>query len=496
MTSPTATNHTSETSAQAEPTQAEPTASEEAAAQPQEQPQSQEQAEEQPQAQEPAQHESPAKKKRRKGKKPKGAASGPPATDDQKAQKNGQKSGQKAEAAAKVDTAQINAIVERIGTSSDEALAYVLAPDPKLERLGRKSREALVPELPPATAAALLGPAALARHFIASSAAGRYRDLYSLWELFRARPEDCKPVLAERPIALDKAQRALRIAVTLGLRGHAERVAEDVRRAQGLVWEWLRGSLGEQLDAVAQRPAVASALLEREPDLALTLPDAPDEAWLREAVGARSVAPLAPAIEARLAANLHRLPATISTLSLAAEHFPDEVAALLDRVDLDGAEVGSILAWARDHGHAERMRNRVLARVEDAARDDRAKGLALWAAWRDRGVEAPLPEALRAPTVEGLDLDRPETATLIALLIEQGAPLAPQALLDTLATENRQRAEKAYEAFVCAGLAVQLPPGLTENPIVKEGTRCPACQAWTWVRPGHEQRCPRLAQPA
>lgn len=457
------------------------------------------------------------KKKRRKSKKPKGDQQpGQAAQGKGQAPQTGKKSarrgkgagtpGTQAEAngdgrgrdeqSGKVDTAQVKAIVERIGTSSEQALTYVLDPDPQLQRMGRKTREALIPELPPATAAALLGPAALARHFVASSAAGRYRDLFGLWELFRARPEDCKPVLAERPIALDKAQRALRIAVTLGLRGHAERVAEDVGRAQGLVWQWLRAALDEQLELVARRPAVASALLEREPDLVLALPDAPDDAWLREAVAARSLAPLVPSIEARLAANLHRLPATISTLSLAAEHFPEEVPALLDRVDLDAPEVGSILAWARDHGHAERMRDRVLARIEDAAREDRAAGLALWAAWRARGVDAPLPTALRAPTVEGLELDRPETASLVALLIAEGASLQPQELLDKLAAENRQRAEKAYEAFVCAGLPVQLPPGLTENPIVKEGTRCPACQAWTWVRPGHEQRCPRLAQPA
>jgi hypothetical protein len=40
---------------------------------------------------------------------------------------------------------------------------------------------------------------------------------------------------------------------------------------------------------------------------------------------------------------------------------------------------------------------------------------------------------------------------------------------------------------------VHLPLALEGNPIVRDGTRCPACQAWTWVRPGHERRCPRLA---
>jgi hypothetical protein len=150
----------------------------------------------------------------------------------------------------------------------------------------------------------------------------------------------------------------------------------------------------------------------------------------------------------------------------------------------------------RDHGHADRLRGRVQEAVELAAAHERADALALWQEWRERGVEVPLPEALKKPTLDGLDLGRPESAVLIAQLCAEGADLDPQAALEGAATQNRQLAEKAYEAFVCAGLDVQLPLALEGNPIVKEGTRCPACSAWTWVRPGHERRCPRRAPAA
>jgi hypothetical protein len=384
-------------------------------------------------------------------------------------------------------------IVRKVGTTNERALRYALAPDPKLTRLSRKAREALLPELPPVTAGALLGPAALARHFIASASAGRYRDLFALWELFRERPEECKPILAERQRALERARQRLRTATVLGLAGRAERVAEDVRAAEGLIWTWLRELLGEHLDAVAARPAVAAALLGREPDLNLELPDEPDERWLAEAADARSAGALPAPLEAVLGRHIDRLPASVTTLTLAQQDYPEQVSALLDRVDLAGPEIGSILAWARDHGYAGQLHTRVRRLVEEAAGRDRAEGLALWQAWTDRGVELPLPDSLQVHSLEGLDLGRPESAVLVRRLVDEGAPIDPQAALSQLADRNRQLAEKAYEAFVCAGLSVSLPLQLEGNPIVKEGTRCPACQAWTWVRPGHEQRCPRRA---
>lgn len=383
------------------------------------------------------------------------------------------------------------AVTRRIGTTNEDALRYVLSPDPQLSRLSRKVREALITDIPPVTAGALLGPDALARHFVASAAAGRYRDLFSLWELFRARPEACKPVLAERQRSLERARTALTTALRLGLRGRAERVAEDISRAQGLIWTWLREAVGKELEAVGRRPQAAAALLAREPDLQLPLPDEPNEEWLAEAAAARQRGPLPEPIDARLAAHSDRLPATVATLQLVAEHYPDRLDALVERVDLGSPEIGSILAWARDHGMAERVHARVRATIDAAATGDRAAALAVWQAWRERGVDVPLPQALRAQTIEGLDLAKPESAYLIAQLIDEGADIQPQAELDALAGRNRQLAEKAYEAFVCAGLDVHLPLALEGNPIVKEGTRCPACQAWTWVRPGHERRCPR-----
>ncbi len=381
-------------------------------------------------------------------------------------------------------------IVRRIGDTNARALAYVLDPDPQLTRLSRKAREAVLADLPPVTAGALLGPAALARHFVASAASGRYRDLFTLWDLFRQRTDEVKPVLAERQRALEKAREVLVTAARLGLRGRADRVAEDVTAAQGLIWQWLRAALMAELAAVAARPAVAAALLAREPDLELALPAQPSDRWITEAAALQERGPLPPALDALLAANAHRLPATVATLTMAHEQYPDRIPALLERVDLDAPEVGSALAWARDHGFADQLHGRIGATVDQAAAGDRAGGLALWQQWQDRGIDLPLPAPLRVHSLEGLDLSRPETATLIARLVAEGADIRPQETLDSLAQQNRQSAEKAYEAFVCARLDVHLPLALEGNPIVRDGTRCPHCQAWTWVRPGHERRCP------
>jgi hypothetical protein len=382
-------------------------------------------------------------------------------------------------------------VIRRIGDTNERALAYVLDPDPQLTRLSRKVREELITDLPPVTAGALLGPAALARHLVASAASGRYRDLFPLWQLFRARPDDCRPILAERQRALEKGRVALGTAVRLGLSGHAERVAEDVGQAEGLIWQWLRESLVADLSAVGRRPVLASALLTREPDLDIPLPSLPDEQWLAEAAEARRAEPLAPPIEALLAANAHRLPATIATLSLAWEHYPDRVADLVSRIDLESPSVGALLAWARDHGLGEQVTARIREAIDRAASESRADGLAAWYGWRQRGVDVGLPAALRVHTLDGLDLSRPDSAALAAVLIADGAQLDPQAIVVGLARENMQRAEKAYEAYVCAGLDVTLPPELESNPLVKEGTRCPWCQSWTYVRAGHERRCPR-----
>lgn len=382
-------------------------------------------------------------------------------------------------------------VTRRIGKTNEQALAYVLDPDPKLSRLSRKVREALITEVPPVTAGALLGPEALARHFIASAAAGRYRDLFSLWELFRARPDECKPVLAERQRALDRARKTLTTAVTLGIAGRADRVAEDVTRAQGLIWTWLREVLMDALPAIGRRPQIAAALLAREPDLEIPLPEAPNDRWLAEAAAVKQDGMLPPAMDALLSANVERLPATVATLSQVQEQYPERLEGLVDRIDLKSENIGALLAWARDHGMTERVRSRIIAEVDEAAATGRAEGLAAWQSWRDRGVGLELPESLRAPTIEGLDLTRPESADLLAQLVAGGAPIDPQAELEQLAAQNRQAAEKAYESFVCAGLDVRLPMALEGNPIVRDGTRCPACQAWTWVRPGHERRCPR-----
>ncbi|MGH8906117.1 MAG: hypothetical protein ACRD0K_06305 [Egibacteraceae bacterium] len=382
-------------------------------------------------------------------------------------------------------------VVRRVGDTNAKVLAYLQNPDPQLQRLSRKVREALITELPPVTAGALLGPAALARHFIASAATGRYRDLFALWDVFRFSPDECRPVLAERQRALEKAREALKTAVRLGLSGRADRVAEDISVAQGPGWQWMREELRSDLEAVGTRPAVAAALLAREPQLAIPLPEQPDERWLAEAAAVREHGALPSALDELLAQNADRLPATVATLQMALASYPDRLPALLERVDLDAPDIRAVLAWARDHGVAEHLHKRICAQVHEAAADDRRGGLALWQQWRECGLDLELPESLRAHSVDGLDLARPETAMLIGQLIKDGADIQPQAMLDDLARQNRQLAEKAYEAFVCATLDVRLPLTLEGNPIVKDGTRCQYCQAWTWVRPGHERRCPR-----
>lgn len=384
-------------------------------------------------------------------------------------------------------------IVRLIGDTSDRAIRYVQQPDPKLTRLPRRYREEVITDIPPVTAGALLGTAALARHFVASAATGRYRDLFNLWDLFRSDPQTCKPVLADRPEALDKARQRLRTAVRLGVRGHTDLLAEDITRAQGLIWQWLREILDEDLHLIGARPAIASALLLREPDLEIELPQTPDGRWLSEAAAAADNGPLAPAVEKVFGAHLEQLPGTVATLSLARERFPDKVPSLIERAELDSPEVGALLAWARDHGQAERLQERIRERVDEQAAADLQQGLTAWWVWRERGVPLELPRRLRGAGLDAFDLTRPETAELAAILMADGAQVEPQGRLDDLAAQNRQLAEKAYEAFVCAGHDVHLPEALRDNQIVKEGTRCPWCEAWTWVRPGHERRCPRAA---
>ena len=384
-------------------------------------------------------------------------------------------------------------IVKRIGSTSAEALAYVANPDPKLSRMARKHREAVISEIPPVTAGALLGPDALCRHFLASAASGRYTDLFNLWELFKSFPDDCKPVLASRQKAQEKAKRKMAIATHLGLLGSADRVADDIDRATGLPWRWLKEILDPMGPAIRQRPVVLAAMLRRDPSYAVDLPEEPSDRWLAEAARLReSGAEVPDAIDQLLSRFAERLPATLATLRMAHEQYPDRVPALVDRVDLDARDIGAILAWARDHGHAEQLSGRIAADVAEAAGRGRAEGLARWTAWADRGVEVDMPESLTAPTLEGLDLGRPESAALVKRLVDGGAEMDPQAILDGVAADNRMLGEKAYEAFVCAGFdEVHLPLALEGNPMVKPETRCPACQAWTWVRPGHEARCPR-----
>ncbi len=384
-------------------------------------------------------------------------------------------------------------LTRRIGVTNEAALAYVQHPDPAFDRLSARVREELIAEVPAVTAGALLGTAALARHFVASAATGRYRDLFGLWELFSSDPQACKPVLQERPEALERARGALRSATLLGLRGHADRVAEDIGRARGMIWQWLRDVLDEHLDLVAARPHVASALLRRDPDVVLALPDEPDEQWLREAAQARAAGGLAPPLEALLRQHAHRLPPTIGNLDFLREELPSALDGVLADVDLDRPDIAAVLAWARDHRVAEPLVARIRARVEAAAVVDPAAGLAAWWHWRGHHVDIAPPDAVVSAPVDVFDLTRPETAVLLARRLERGEDVAIGERLAALAATNRQLAEKAYEALVCGGLGVTLPAALEGNPMVRDGARCPACRAWTWVRPGHEERCPRLA---
>ena len=383
-------------------------------------------------------------------------------------------------------------VVKRVGTTNEQALTYIAKPDPQLSRLPKKVYEALLPELPPVTAGALLGPAALTRHFIASAAAGRYRDLFFLWDVFRAHPDAAKPEISARSEALEKGQHKLETATRVGLVGHhPDLVAQDIARAEGLIWQWLRAVLVEKPELTGRRPAIASALLTREPDLDVQLPSHPDETWLIEAAGARVAGDLAPPVDQLLSANAHRLPATLETLRLATRHYPDRVAALIDRVDLDSPDIGAFLAWARDHQASDRLHGRIREQVSGAAARDLAEGLSRWHHWVARGVSLELPSQLRQAEIDQFDLTKPETAALTKKLIDGGAEVDLQSRLQQIAAANMQRGEKAYEAMVCEDLPVSLPDTLEGNPAVKEGTRCPKCRAWTWVRPGHEQRCPR-----
>ncbi|MBW3606194.1 MAG: hypothetical protein KY460_15085 [Actinobacteria bacterium] len=394
---------------------------------------------------------------------------------------------------AAAETVTAADLTRRIGVTNEAALAYVQHPDPALSRLPARLREELIAEVPAVTAGALLGTAALARHFVASAATGRYRDLFGLWELFSSDPTTCRPVLQERPEALERARGALRSATMLGLRGHADRVAEDVTRARGLIWQWLREVLDDHLDLVAARPQVASARLQRDPDVVLPLPEDPDEQWLREAAQARVVAGLAPPVEALLRRHAHRLPPTITNLEFLREQLPAALDGALDDVDLARPDIGAVLAWSRDHGVAAPLLRRIDEQIAAAADADPATALATWWHWRSLRVEATLPAALLDAPVDAFDLTRPETASLLAQRVARGEDVAVGERLTALADTNRQLAEKAYEALVCGGLDVTLPAALRNNPMVRDGARCPACGAWTWVRPGHEQRCPELA---
>jgi hypothetical protein len=385
-------------------------------------------------------------------------------------------------------------LTTRIGVTNEAALAYVREPDPRLDRLSARVREELITEVPAVTAGALLGRAALARHFVASAATGRYRDLFGLWELFSADPDTCRPVLQERAGALERARAALESATVLGLRGHADRVAEDVVRARGLIWQWLRAVLDEHRDLVASRPHVASAVLQRDPDTDLELPDEPDDTWLREAAAARiTTGPLAPPVEQRLCDHAHRLPATITNLEFIREQLPHALDGVLADVDLDRPDIGAVLAWSRDHGVAAPLVDRIVGHIAAAVDSDPATGLAAWWQWREAGVDVDLPDGLTQASIDAFDLTRPETAALLASRANDGEDIAADERLVSLASSNRQLAEKAYEALVCAGVDVELPAALEDNPMVRDGARCPACRAWTWVRPGHERRCPRLA---
>lgn len=384
--------------------------------------------------------------------------------------------------------------LQRIGNTTEEAMAYVASPEAQWQKLSSGFLEELITELPPLTAAALLGPEALCRHFLASAATGRYRDLFNLWDLFKTYPEQCKPILMSRTEAQERAKHKLRVATEFGLIGSADRVAEDIDRAQGLPWNWIRDILKEVGPLIAQRPVVIAALWRKDPSWPIDLPDQPDQRWLSEAAALHNHAdPVPEAIDNVLGQHLESLPTTPSTLGLAAHHHPDQVPVLLDRLDPEAEDLVATVRWARDHGYD--LTERLFAHLDQIAKESRAKAAAMWAHWRAGGV-APqqLPESLMVPTMDGLDLGAPESWDLAAILVKNGATIDAQAIVDQAASTNRQVGEKAYEAAVCAGFnEVHLPAGLASNPNIKPDARCPKCAAWTWVRPKHETRCPRSA---
>ena len=385
-------------------------------------------------------------------------------------------------------------VIQRIGTTTASAMAYVDAPEQAWQKLSMGFLEELITDLPPVTAAALLGPEALCRHFLASAATGRYRDLFNLWDLFKAYPEQCKPILMSRTEAQERAKHKLRVATEFGLIGSAERVAEDIDRAQGLPWNWMKDILAEVGGLIAQRPIVVAAIWRKDPAWAIDLPENPDQRWLSEAAALHNHAnPVPAAIDAILGQHLESLPTTPSTLGLAQQHHPDQVGALLERLDPEAEDIVATARWARDHGHD--LSDKLYAHLDQVATQDRARAAAIWAHWVSGGIApATLPPALIAPTMDGLDLGAVESWDLAAILVAQGASIDAQAIVDTAANTNRQVGEKAYEAAVCAGFnEVHLPAGLASNPNIKADARCPKCAAWTWVRPKHEARCPRSA---
>ncbi|MGY0406703.1 hypothetical protein, partial [Pseudoalteromonas sp. SYSU M81241] len=84
---------------------------------------------------------------------------------------------------------------------------------------------------------------------------------------------------------------------------------------------------------IAQRPAVIAALWRKDPDWVIDLPEEPDQRWLSEAAALHAHSePVPEAIEAILGQHLDSLPTTPSTLALAAQHHPDRVGVLLERI--------------------------------------------------------------------------------------------------------------------------------------------------------------------
>lgn len=385
-------------------------------------------------------------------------------------------------------------VLNRIGKTNDQAMAYVFNPDPSWQELNLGVIEELITNIPPVTAGALLGPDALCRHFLASAASGRYQDLFYLWELYKAFPDLCQPVVMSRTEAQERAKHNLRVATEYGLVGSAERVAQDIRKAKGLPWKWLQDILADLGDLIAQRPMVIAALWERDPGWPLELPEHPDTAWLAEAAQLQAKGEFVPdMIKALLASHLDGLPINPATLDIALATSPDQIPLLLTRIDMDAPDVVATLRWARDHGFDQH--EFIVAFLEACAQENRALAAHHWAKLKAGQIApADLPPTLLGTDLDGLDLGLPESWEIAKVLVDQGAALDVQALLDDIALNNRQIAEKAYEAAVCAGFdEVHLPAGLAANPNIKAEARCPKCAAWTWVRPRHEERCPRPA---